>query len=246
MSVNVADSSDGQISPEQFQAIVEAEFNKPRPIWSKKAAARLLQLFNPRVSVNQWVGCFENPSNVEKVFSTLDVAWSLGRVLRCLAELKKENPENIGILSRISWLWDSKASTAFSEGGENKSFEEFLHQQIQVVLKQDVKIQNAFWPSFAKGFARKIEPSAKDIKALKVYLFLTFKWEEAQKCTSIRQLFELVFQTIPKEVCPPDVDPIDFEDRQIKWFEQLCQRSLGLSLAKRGRPKMGKIKTLNA
>jgi len=118
--------------------------------------------------------------------------------------------------------------------------EEMFADRLKSVLELPTTVQQVFWRSFSKGFGQKLSLRPQDAKAFRTYLFLTITWPQVQKCSSIRELYGRLFRTIAAEPCPDGVDPVDFEERQFKWFEKLCHRNLGLSLRPKGRPKREK------
>ena len=184
--------------------------------------------------------CFESPDPIQKLLSIVDLPRFLGRLARCLPEMKKLDQGSLAFLEKMKWLQDFRIHDGGIEFQHGQGIEGMILFLMQKTLQQEAADQLVFWRSFVKGFEREVVPRPQDAKALRIYLFLALNWQEAERCTSIRQLYELIFQRIPQDPCPHGVDPVDFEDRQVKWFEQLCQRNLGLSLAKRGRPKSRK------
>lgn len=235
--MNSGETSNDQISPEQIQVAVESEFKKHRPKWAKLAGARFLHILFPKLTAGQWVTCFESTDPIHTMLSIVDLPWFVGRLSRWLPEMRKLDHGSFAFLQRMKWLQEFGIRSNEGNTQPDQIIEGMILFLMQKALQQESGEQLKFWRSFVKGFERGITPRPQDVKALGVYLFLALNWQEAERCTSIRQLYELIFRKIPQEPCPQGVDPIDFEDRQVKWFEQLCQRNLGLSLAKRGRPK---------
>ncbi len=220
--------------------IDEAEFNRPWPRWTKLATARLLQILFPSVAASKWLGCFESKEPLEAVLAVFEGGHLLGRTVRCFTELRENDPQNFQLLSQNRWVKgirnrDGKVDIEYGEGIYNL----VLHC-MEDVMHRPAEDQKKFWRSFGSNFGKKLVLRLQDKKAIRIYLFLIVTWPHVQRCTSISELYAYVFKCIPKDPCPPGTDPIDFEERQVKWFEKLCDRNLGLRLAKRGRPAQKK------
>lgn len=231
------DGQPGEINPEQIVAVIESELRQDRPQWAKLAAAKVLHFIIPKIEAREWLKRLGKPELLVESFSPEEMPWLFGRGFRCLAEMKRIGHENFPVLKKAPWLFTMKVEQGriILDGG--KGLEGILLQEFQKALRQPTEFQVSFWRSFADGFERDLSLRTQDVKALIVYVFLATNWREAQKCTTLRELFEFVFSRIPKPQCPPSEDEIDFEERQVKWFDKLCQRNLGISLKQRGRPR---------
>jgi hypothetical protein len=227
---------------ERAHLLGNQDFKQPWPRWAKRCAARLLTLLFPITSTQEWLACFESEDAFTALGSKFEDGWFCGRLPRCIAELKQSNPETLGQLSESKWvrnmtLEEGKLKVEYGQGLEGM----VLHR-MQQILQEPAEVQREFWRSFAKGFDSEFCPRKIDGKAIQIYVWLLLTWPTAQNCVSINDLYDFVFQYVAKEPCPPEIDPVDFEERHHKWFEKLCQRNLGITLAKRGRPaRAGKI-----
>jgi len=159
-----------------------------------------------------------------------------GRMARLAVELREHDPQTFQLLNRNRWVKNisnknGKFEFEYAEG----VFSRVLHH-MEDVMGRPANLQIDFWHSFSTSFGKKITFRRQDAKAIRIYLLLLISWPQVQEHTSIRELYDFVFKRIPKEPCLDGADPVDFEERQFKWFEKLCHRNIGLSLAKRGRP----------
>jgi len=223
---------------EEFYSKIVTEIQKPRPESAKLATARFLNFIVPIVSASKWRKCFDGPDPISQMVSLVDSPWFLGRLSRCLTEMNADPAGKLAALNQMSWLRDIKIRENGVEFHFIDNFDELIALQLQSVLKQKASEQAVFWRAFSNGFNRALIPRKQDMKALPIYILFTIKWESFGGCQTMRELFEVVAQQLPAEQCPPGIDPVDFEDRQFKWFEKLCQRSLKISFKSRGRPVM--------
>jgi hypothetical protein len=198
-----------------------AELMQPWPTWAKKAAGRLLNILLPSISANDWMEFFDTADSRLAAFEKLvEHPRVQGRFARFLAECKEHAPDEFAkfFLPERAIERDPRAKMLF--------------QASNLPVEQ----QAVFWREFAAGFATKPFRDS-DAKVMRIYLIVTLFWPWIRPCGSIREVYNLVFSLIPKEPCPADRDPVDHEERIFKWFEKICQRSLGLQLRQRGRPK---------
>lgn len=228
-------SQGAQISPDQLTAMLIGFFGETRPRWAQLAIARLLHVGFPAITTQNWFRLLKTPQNIFEELSKDDLPWLLGRVSRALAEMREFGVENLPFLQQLPWLFTFDPKTNALGGGAGVGGA--LALILEDVLKQPVRDQLAFWKAFARGFETPLAPRPQDRKAIVIYVVLVLNWREAEKHENIRALYGYVQTKIPKESCPAGTDEIDFEERQLKWFEKLCNRNLGLRLAKRGRPR---------
>ena len=224
-------------SPEEIlKRLKSGDYTKPWPPWAKLAAARLINCFLPALTTERILLCFEKKDPLMLFESTEDFYWLLGKMARCRSDLKTAQPEAFEKLSKTKWLKDFRYENGKLHVEHGYGFENLISQQIAEIFELPTEKQAVALGALNRGFSSELSLRPQDAKAVRIYLFLILMWPVVQNFTSIRELYDFVFSSIPKEPCPSDMDPIDFEERQFKWFEKLCHRNLGLSLAKRGRP----------
>lgn len=223
---------------EHFHATVISEIQKPRPESAKLAIARLLNFIVPIVPATTWAKCFKAPDPITAMISHVESPWLLGRISRCLAEINAGPGGKLAMLNEMSWLRNIRVQENGLEFRLFEDMDELIALQLREVLKQKASEQEPFWRDFSKGFSRSLTPRRQDLKALPIYFFFAIKSESIGACSTMRELYEVAAKQLPAEPCPPGVDPVDFEDRRFKWFEKLCQRSLGISFKSRGRPAL--------
>jgi len=219
-----------------LRTISEEDFRRPWPKWAKRAAARVLQLLLPVKTTKQWLECFEGDGPFDTFDSLMEGGWVWGRLARYRVEWREKEPEIYKMFSQWKWIDEITNGPEGLTFKYHEGFEKFLLRRFEKVMGLPLEFQEKFWNYYNTGFGQKLDFRRQDAKAFRIYLFLAMTWPAAQQCTSIRQLHDFLFSIIPQEPCPPGLDPIDFDERQIKWFEKICHRNLGLSLAKRGRP----------
>ena len=235
MSVQTPQS--GQIPIEQFVAVIDQELKKPRPRWAKLAVAKLLHIVLPNLKVRRCFEFVENPDLVSALFTAAEMPWILGRITRCFAEIRKIGPDHFPFLEKMPWLLTLKFENGQILPAGGRGLEELVLHEMTGAMQAPIEIQAKFWMEFAKGFKRDVMPRRQDMKSFIVYVFLAINWQAAGECPTVRHLYDFVFSKIPKAGCPAGVDPVDFEETQVKWFEKLCHRNLKLQLAKPGRPE---------
>lgn len=221
---------------QQLAALVELVFKKPRPMWAKMAAARLLHLIMPNLTARRWMECFEAPDPIEKLNAICEFPWFLGRMARVLAEWKTAGQADPAAGEQFKPFQYFTIGESEILLGQGPGVEGLLLTEIQKVLQEPLECQKRFWPAFASGFERDLKPRPQDLKAVEIYWFLAAHWDTATPCKSVRDLYALVSQNVTIPPCPANVDPVDFEERQFKWFEKLCHRNLHVSFGRRGRP----------
>ncbi len=185
-------------------------------MWAKMAVAKMGRIILPSVPVAHFVKCFEKDKafdNLSEICSTPSVQ---GRFARVLMEIKCDWPD---VYKQMS-----------SQGPPP---EEIMRCFTDRVVSLPIKEQVGYWKGFSQGFSRPLKFN-RDAKAFRFYLLVIIHWPRIEECRSIREAYELIFAGNPAEPCPPDVDPIDHHDSQVKWFEQLCQRGIGLKLGPHG------------
>jgi hypothetical protein len=230
-------SEPGPISIEQFVGAIDFELKKQRPKWANLALAKVLHIIFPNVTVTRCSNLIENPELVASFFTEKDKPWFLGRIARCLAEIRQIGPANFPFLERIPWILTMKYENGQILPTGGSGLDEFVNCEIQEVLKTPIEVQEKFWTGFASGFRRSLVPRRQDVKSFIIYIFLATNWVAVEKCPTVRHLYEFVFSKIPKSACPEGTDPVDFEETQVKWFEKLCHRNLKLQLTQPGRPE---------
>jgi hypothetical protein len=227
--------------PDQITRVGEALIQEDRPIWSRTALSKLLNLIFPKIPSKRWEVCFGDSSGLDRVLGLLaeDEGWVLGRIHRALAEVRVSGLFAHPLLAELSWMETADFSSGTLEGGGG--FSTVVGKRLQIVLRMPPSEQALFWNSFAEAFSLPIAPR-QELKTILAYIFFVIRWREIQKCHTIRESFAEFRKFVPSWPTPSGVDPVDYEEQQMKWFEKISQRSLGLRLRPRGRPstKLGK------
>lgn len=207
------------------------------PPWARRAAARLLCFFVPRLKTRQWESVLQSAEPFAAIERAVEPAWLLGRVNRFLAELKEAQPEMHGWLTKGAFVRQfAPAGTHISEDTDVQ-IENLFRSQLMQATQLPLAEQKKFWKAFNEGFQARLAPRRQDVQALSVYLLILFHWPRIElECRTLKEVFQFEPALMPTETCPSGVDPVDFEDRRWKWFEKLCQRNLGMSLSRKGRP----------
>jgi hypothetical protein len=224
-----------QMQPQRFVQTVETILGEERPIWSRKALAKFLTLIFPKFPSKKWEACLAKPSKITGLVEILteDEAWVLGRIHRALCEARAEHLWEKPPLTALSWLETGDLETGAPNGG---GFQTVIAKYFEGVVRQPVSAQIKFWKSFSEAYALSITNRQHDSKTVLAYIYVGLWWRDVQQCNSIREAYEKFRQRFTLQPPPPGTDAIDFEDRQLKWFEKLCQRNLSMSLTRRGRP----------
>lgn len=223
------------IQPQRFIQTVETILGEERPIWSRKALAKFLTLIFPKFPARKWEACLAKPSKIAGLLEILaeDEAWVLGRIHRALCEARAEHLWEKPPLTALSWLETGDLETGAPIGG---GFQTVIAKYLDGVIRQPVSAQIKFWKSFGEAYALPITNRQHDAKTVLAYIYMALWWRDVQECKLIREVYQKFRARFPLEAPPPGIDAIDFEDRQLKWFEKLCQRNLSMSLTRRGRP----------
>lgn len=224
------------LSPQQFAEVVERVINEPRPPWARKSLALLLNVIFPKISAQAWSKCLEGENASTRFTAAIEEnqAWFLGRVARALSEAKTEGLLDKPPFAALPWLNTFEPKTGATTGGTG--FSGFIVEQFQNAVTAPTSTQIVFWRSFADGFEHPVVNRRHDAKTVLGYGVLSVVWRDVQQCNSMREAFDWYRKRFPIDALGQHEDPVDFEERQFKWFEKLCQRNLGLALARRGRP----------
>jgi len=186
------------------------------PIWARMAVARFGRILLPSVSTGKFLRCFEKDKGFDNLTEIVSMPSVQGRFARVFMELKHNWPEVYREMSP-----------------QGPSPEEILKLLTDRVVGLPIKEQVSYWKGFSQGFSRPLAFN-RDAKAFRFYLLIIIHWPRIEECRSIREAYELIFAGKPAEPCPPGDDPIDHQDAQFKWFEQLCHRGIGLKLGSHG------------
>lgn len=223
------------LNPELLNGIIEQFLAEARPAWTTTALARLLNLIFPSVSTKKWLRLLKSREKMLEELCKAELPSLLGRMARVLAEMREEGTDGLPFLKHLPWIFTFNARTGDLTGGNG--LEGAIALMMEEVLKQPAREQEAFFGSYLKAFKIPLVPRRQDTKALWSYAVLVINWREIEKCATIREAFQFFYSQVARPACPKGMDPIDFEEREIKWFDKLCNRNLGLRLKARGRPK---------
>ena len=209
--------------------VVVSDFDGPWPMWTKRAMARLLQMWFPTTRTEEWEECFKAQEPLEEAMQLLGDGRILGHAMKVARWVQEEiNPQN-----------PQHADLPVKEVSQSaRQTLEMIAKELSSLPQQPMEQAQAFFTKFTRAMEKELGLRDQDKRAFRVYLLLVILWPHVQtfRGRSLKELYAWLRPYLGPIICQEGEDEIDAEERHYKWFENLCERHLGLSLRQRGRP----------
>lgn len=174
------------MQPQQIVEIVDAIIREERPVWSRKALARVFALIFPKFQAKRVEECLADPSRLTRLMAMLkeDEGWVIGRVHRAMCEARAERLLETPPLVALAWLETVDLATGAPQGGSG--INGAIGGHFENVLQWPASQQISFWKSFADAFAQPLTTHQHNAKTILAYVFIGLNWQEVAQCKTIR------------------------------------------------------------
>jgi len=202
--------------------------NQAWPDWTKKAAARLLQMWFSTTRTQEWEDCFDSNDPIGAFAALFEDGRLMGhfvKLSKCWSDHLDKNQTGLGA-EHQAVAGESIAET-LKHIGKHSS---------KLVQTGATESTQTFFRNFSRAMEKELGLRDQDQRAFRTYLLLLGMWPHVESFRGhpLMDLYDWLLPVLPLVVDEEGKDEEDLKERHFKWFEGLCEKQLGLRLRKRG------------